>query len=192
MNKTATIFATLTARYGTPQPKDGQEFQAIAQSYEAALGVYSLGDLGAACSQWMIATKYPRWPEPAELLEILRSFGSRPERAALEMSPRVRDAQTDASRWYDGVLSRPLPQGAWPLRWEDAVCHAIGTDKAENRGKSFGWMLTRAWLDGVIPNGFDLKATSFFADAQRRKGLYLAAVRSHGATAVHEKRVVIE
>ena len=105
------------------------------------------------------------------------------------MAPHTAAAQHDASIWWQNQVAKPLPAGAWPLSWSDAVAHVIGAANASNRGKSFGWMLTRAWLDGVIPNGFDLKATSFFADAQRRKQLYLNAVRAHGALNVHEGRV---
>jgi hypothetical protein len=87
-------------------------------------------------------------------------------------------------------LDRWRHSDGWPLRWEDAICNIIGTDKAGNHGKSFGWMLTRAWLDGLIPADFDRKAMEFFAGSAQRKALYLNAVQTHGATAVHEGRVI--
>jgi hypothetical protein len=190
MNKTQAIFATLTARYGKPQTKEGQEVQAIAISFESALGPYGAADLSAACQQWMASSKYPRWPEPAELLEILRSFGAKPEaKGRIEMSQRTRQAANDASIWYRNLMAEPLPQGAWPNSWQDAVCHVIGAGKAEYRGRSFAWLLTHAWLEGTIPNGFNHKAREYFARMRERRAAYSAAVQEHGALAVHERRV---
>jgi hypothetical protein len=190
MNKTAAIFATLKARYGIPTLKDGQEIQAVAQSYESALGAYALTDLSAACVTWMSSSKWPRWPEPAELLEILRSFGAKPETTKrLEMSPRTRDAANDASNWYRNLIARPLIDGAFPFSWMDALNDVIGVGKPEHLGRSFAWLLTHAWLQGDIPGSFDQKAALFFSRAHNRKDAYHEAVRQHGVVAVNERRV---
>jgi hypothetical protein len=138
MNKTAAIFATLKARYGIPIVKDGQEIQAVARSYESALGMYSLADLSAACSSWMSSNKWPLWPEPAELLEILRSFGAKLEvMKRVEMSPRTREAAHDASIWCRALMARPLPDDAFPFTWMDALNDVIGVGKPEYLVRSF-------------------------------------------------------
>jgi hypothetical protein len=191
MNKIQNVFATLTARYGKPQPKDGQQVQAIAQSWQMAVGRYSLSDLQIACAQWMSTSKYPRWPEPAEVLEILREVGCKPE--AVQVSDNrpyeVRQAQHDSAEWFKYTSTSRAPDNAFPFTMEMAIKHVIGTDKRQNTGKKLGQILTEAWLRGDIPNGFDTKAAAYFADMQERKRAYWDAVKRHGHVAVNERRV---
>ncbi|MEZ5781185.1 MAG: hypothetical protein R3D70_06000 [Rhizobiaceae bacterium] len=186
MSKIADLFATFRARYGNPVMKDGQEIHAVMQSWETAVGAYSERDLRAACASWMTSSKWARWPEPAELIDILKSFGARQEVDRKQIAPRTLAAANDASRWYEGVLSRPLPEGAWPLRWDDAVIHMIA-DPA-HKGKSFAWLLTHAWLEGTIPADFDRTAAAYFEERRVAKEAYLADVKERGALRVHEGR----
>lgn len=186
MSKIADLFATFRARYGNPVMKDGQEIQAVMMSWESAVGAYDERDLRAAALSWMSSSKWARWPEPAELIDILKGFGARPVVERKQISARTQQAASDASRWYQGVLTRPLPSGSWPLRWDDVVMHVIA-DPA-HKGKSFAWLLTHAWLEGVIPADFDRKAQAFFAERRAAKEAYLASVKQHGAMRVHEGR----
>jgi hypothetical protein len=188
MSKIDNLLASLAARYGKFTPKDGQLVDAVIQSWEAAVGLYDERDLRAACASWMSSTKFARWPEPAELIEILRSFGARPVTMQVQMEPRTQQAANDAGRWYNQLVVSALPSGAWPWRWDDAVQHVINPD-GSHKGKSFAWMLTHAWLRGEIPSGFDAKARAFFADQVLRKQRYLDAVKANGPARVHLGKV---
>lgn len=189
--KIQNLFATFTARYGKPQAKDGQLLPAVIQSWERSLGHFGLGDLNIAAAHWMNTSKFPRWPEPAEMLEILRDMGCEPEKAAVsDRRPyEVQQAQHDSAVWYKTVITSRAPDNAFPFTMEMAAHHVIGVEKRENAGKKLPQLLTQAWLRGDIPGHFDHKASVYFADMQERKRKYWSAVRQHGHVAVNERRV---
>lgn len=194
MDKITKMIGMLTNRYGAPVLKDGQTGGAIANAFRLTLSHYSEKDITAAATAWMQTSKYPRWPEPAELVEIMRGFGAIPESKMLadNIPAHVKQAQADVSRWYAELIAKPIPRDAWPLRWDDVVAHIIGADKPENSRNTFAYMLTRAWLDGVIPNDFGKKADAYFAEMLARKAKYLAGVNEYGAARVHESKRLLQ
>lgn len=106
--KLAALWEMLTKRYGEFLLKPGQKESAIKQSWVYSLGAYSHSDLTMAARRFITSSKYERWPNDAELLEILRSFFAEPEgkREGDEMPVEWKQALANAVTWFEGVRAR--------------------------------------------------------------------------------------
>lgn len=191
--KISALFKALTGRFGTLDLKDGQNLTFVERSWQNSVGRFSWADIQTAMRVLFASWRWQRWPSEGEFMEQLRELGCRPSGAptADRRPEHIKQAERDADSWWRGVMGRPLPEGAWPCGWADALLAVIGASKEENRGKSFGRLLTSAWLSGAIPQDFERKAAAYFAKANERKAQYLAAVVEHGRAAVNSGRVKV-
>lgn len=191
--KISALFKALTGRFGSLELKDGQNLTFVERSWQNSVGRFSWQDIQSAMRILFASWKWQRWPSEGEFMEQLRELGCRPAGApSSDRRPEhIKQAERDADIWWRGMLGRPLPENAWPCGWADVLLEVIGSSKVENRCKSFGWLLTSAWLSGAIPHDFERKAAAYFAHAGLRKAEYLAAVGEHGHAAVNSGRVKI-
>jgi hypothetical protein len=187
-DKIRAIMLDLTGRYGKPELKDGQKADAVLNAWENALGGYSVANLKSAVMVWNTQSKFPRWPEPAELIDILKSMNCYQEKRYEDNRPEnIKRAEADASFWYHGIVSRPSGHGF--ISNDMAVNDIIGAGLPDNVGKSFNVLLTTAWLNGVLPNHWERLSEEYFARMNERANLYQKAVKEHGPVAVHERMV---
>ncbi|TPM41395.1 hypothetical protein [Mesorhizobium sp. B2-3-4] len=191
--KISALFKALTGRFGALELKDGQNMTFVERSWQNSVGAFSWKDIQTAMRILFASWKWQRWPSEGEFMEQLRELGCRPAGAAFaDRRPEgIKQAERDADIWYRGLMGKPLPAGAWPCGWADVVLDLIGSGLVENRRKTFGQLLTQAWLDGVVPNCFEAKAARYFATANERKAEYLAAIGAHGHAAVNLGRVPV-
>jgi hypothetical protein len=185
------LFSQFTQRYGELDLKTGQSLEAVRASWVRSVGRYEADAIKAAMVTVFANTKYTRWPEEGQFIDILRGMGCLPETAP-EADARpyeIKQAESDAGRWYWSIITARAPDYAFPFTLEMAVHHIIGAGERQNSGKKLPQLLTDAWLRGDIPNGFEVKTRAYFAEMQGRKQKYWAAVKEHGHVAVNERRV---
>lgn len=189
--KIEALFELLAQRYGAYELKPGQSLDLIKKTWCHSVGRYSRDDIKSAMLSYFSAAKYPRWPEEGQFIEILKSFMAKPESTDWrdDRPVSVQDAEKRAGAFYLNVLSMPAPSGAFPFTPAHALNHIIGLHEEWAFGKSFGWLLTNAWLKGKIPQDFDRKADEYFKAMKAQKDKYVSAVKQHGHVAVHERRV---
>lgn len=165
----------------------------VERSWQNSVGRYSWSDIQTAMRVLFASWKWQKWPSEGEFMDQLRELGCRPAGTGSgdRRPEHVKQAENDADIWWRGLMGKPLPAGAWPCSWADVVLELVGSGLAENRRKTFGQLLTTAWLNGVIPGGFEGKAALYFATANERKAQYLAAIGEHGHAAVNTGRVAV-
>jgi hypothetical protein len=76
----------------------------------------------------------------------------------------------------------------FPATNDMAVQYIVGIGEPENFGRSFTFLLTRAWPSGCLPGQWDDLSKKYFEHVQKRRADYLKARQQFGAAAVNEGR----
>ncbi|WP_342150263.1 hypothetical protein [Methylorubrum sp. SB2] len=182
------LFIALTERYGALELKPGQQLAVVAESWAASVGQYGMRDISMVLSVWVRTSKFARWPQEAEVLELLRQNGCERERDQRDATPEEwRHAELNGGIWYCHQLFREPLRDGW-LRMDvsaciDAMLKRFHSSKAPNTHTR---LLARAWKAGAMqPAAWDLHCADWFAKAKDRTRKYYADIARIGARKVH-------
>lgn len=181
----------LQARFGALQPKEGQDISAVTRSWERALGIYQPEAVLSVCRHWCDTTKYSRWPEVGELLEMLKDWGHKPVRDVQDDRPLdVKQAEEAAGVWYRHLIGQPNERAFYPNSVVlGCVLDELYPPSEKTKGpRSFSFLLTRAFMHGFLPDQWEMRRDAFLNEVDRRHNLYRDAVAKHGAVRVHEAK----
>lgn len=177
-DKIKTIWQQLEKRYGRYPIKDGQSEGYVKQSWLRNLGTYAEKDLQYSVAQFIRHNKYERWPNEAELLEVLRSLHATPEggeadqwsdkplewKAALQYANNAHEvlANTIGRRYADDLIVWAVSQRLTdkPTSWADTIV------KAYNRGMYKDY---KAIIDDYV--AYCNAGRKVYNDAVAQKGL---------------------
>lgn len=180
--KIARLFQELTMRYGVPEVREGQSRKAVSESWAMSVGRYSMNDIMAALRMWSQQTKYAKWPEEGQFLELLRSFMAAPDKSASEPATlSMQEAEKAAGAWYrNEIIGRHAGSGWYPHTFEECLVGMLQRRKLAFKPETFAQMLTRAFLEGVLPAQWKAYKAAWIENAQVRTKEWHAANQAHG------------
>ncbi|MGX7703828.1 hypothetical protein [Methylobacterium sp. Gmos1] len=188
LDKINDLFIALTERYGAFELKPGQQLDRIADSWCASVGAYSMKDINLALATWVRTSKFARWPEEGQMLELLRQCGCEPERD--DTTPAEwKEAETNGGVWYaHTLLKAPMPDGWTRLDVSaciDAMLQRFHYKTAKSNAHSR--LLARAWKAGAMqPAAWDLHCARWYAEHREKLRKHQEEVQRVGVRRAYE------
>lgn len=189
MEHISKIMNGLRARFGEAPLKEGQDMKAVVRSWERALGQYAESDLLSVARHWADTTKYSRWPEVGEMIEIIKMWHLKPVQLAGDNRPAdVIKAEREAGFWYGWLLDQVPPAiGITNAMILKAVLDDVYPAECNTKGpQSFAFQLTRAFMHGVLPDQWESRKEAYLKHCLDVRAKYKLACEKFGDARVNE------
>lgn len=180
-----TVWAVFQPVWGKPDLSDGASEAGKMRQWELTVGQYSKEDILEACKNYITEAKYPKWPEPSKVAEIIRQRGGVPEShaSATADSPAVAKAKEQMSyvlkplrqnptwetceRYLGAEAAKDSRIGSWHI--SEALNRAADVANPENRSLSFTACLVKAWLRGSFEERFKQELIKMDKEEKERR-----------------------